>query len=213
VKRDTGRVGGDDRGAFVGDGECRTLNPEPCMPSFATLVALTLAVWCIGEVAESSGRLRPAQVRWIQVLATATIAWRFGGMWIEQSVLCLALFGALALVERACSVLDQLTARPVRAEAQRPAVAPAAQAAEAATTRVERRGAGIVQHVATVSAFAIEASHRAHRRSSDAGFADREVPRPPSVTPLADRVRSPDEVIEPRRLTPPRPAFEGTIWQ
>lgn len=183
------------------------------MPSFATLVALTLAVWCIGEVAEGSGRLRPAHTRWIQVLATATIAWRFGGTWIEQSVLCLALFGALALVERVSSAIEQVAARLARTEAKPPAVDVAQEAAAPANTRVERRGAGIVQHVATVSAFAIEASYRAHRRASDAGFADREVPRPPSVTPLADRVRPADEVLEPRRLTPPRPAFDGTIWQ
>ncbi|MCU0633652.1 MAG: hypothetical protein MUE41_02160 [Gemmatimonadaceae bacterium] len=90
---------------------------------------------------------------------------------------------------------------------------------------VARPSIGIVRHVDAVARAAIAASHAAgdHRRSRPGerretaatfgGFADREVPRPPSVTPLADRVRSADDVFGPRRPTPPRPAFDGTVWQ
>jgi hypothetical protein len=181
------------------------------MPSFATLVALTLAVWCSGEVVGGSGRLRPAVARWIQVFATAAIACAFGGTGVDQAVLCLALFGGVALVERMSAVLERLAERSTSSvEAPRAQVAPA-HATETTPTWAERRGAGIVQHVATVSAIAIEASHRAQQQANRAGFADREVPRPPSVTPLADQVRAPDTLIEPRRQTPARTAFDGTI--
>jgi hypothetical protein len=183
------------------------------MPSFATLVALTLAVWCTGEVAAGSGRMPPTLVRWLQVFATAAIAWSFGGTGVEQSVLCLALFGGVALVERACSVMDVLASRAAGIDAPRVAGLEAKAAEATPAARAARRSAGIVQHVATVSAIAIEASHRAQQLSNRVGFADREVPRPPSVTPLADQVRAPDTLIEPRRHTPARPALDGTIWQ
>jgi hypothetical protein len=86
-----------------------------------------------------------------------------------------------------------------------------------------RPSIGIVRHVDAVARAAIAASHAAEHRprpgvrretaATLGGFSDREVPRPPSVTPLADRVRPADTVFDTRRPTPPRPAFDGTVWQ
>jgi hypothetical protein len=194
------------------------------MPTLVSLVTLTLAVWCIGDGVDGTryGQRWSATARWLQVLAASSAAWWFGESLVHQMVLCLSLLGGATLIDQAYRAVGAFTLRiaptdhpALNAATVMPAAAdlPTIEAPARPLPARERRGVGIVQHVAEVSAFAIKASGRTRRRATDGAFADREVPRPPSVTPLADGVRNPDEVIGPRRPTPPRPAFGGTVWR
>jgi hypothetical protein len=147
-----------------------------------------------------------------------------GGAMIGQRVVARVSAGALAGAETAAvapsratvGLADVATARHAAAVSDLRPVAPGLQGATGG-----RAAVGIIRHVDDAARRAIDASGpraaRGKRPESAAargeGFTDREVPRPPSVTPLADRVRAADDLFDPRRHTPPRPAFDGTIWQ
>lgn len=170
----------------------------------------------------------------VSLLMAAPVAWLLSPEWESRVLVWLAVAGGALLTQRVTHPATTTVAAAVTATTadgvSGARLAPAVAAPMADFEPPERgwagqvigRGpAGIVRHVDAIARAAIAASHAdrprpgVQREAAAAlgpGFSDREVPRPASVTPLADRVQPADELFRPRR-TPPRPSFDGTVWQ
>jgi hypothetical protein len=175
----------------------------------------------------------------VSLVVSAPVAWWLADRWPEGVLIWFGLSGGAMIGQRlaarvsagALVVAETGPAAPSRATVALADVATGRRAAAVSDLRpvepgwtgatVGRAAVGIIRHVDDAARRAIDASGpravRGKRPESASalgeGFTDREVPRPPSVTPLADRVRAADDLFDPRRHTPPRPAFDGTIWQ
>jgi hypothetical protein len=165
----------------------------------------------------------------------APVATLLAGSWIDVILAWLSLSGGALLAQKFAGRLSGYTAIERPAESPRPTLEPVSMAdapphdmtpvaSDWADTPRARPAIGLVRHVDAVAKAAIAASRDVDRQRGRAvarresvarssAFSDREVPRPPSVTPLADRVRAADELFDSRRRTPPQPPFDGTVWQ